>query len=84
MRQEHANKVGETERKRWGLMSHTSRQELFDSRRLPMPEGKGGPTGDPFPKGRDGKMYDAFRGNSQPGLILGTVPPSIPHKENRK
>ena len=47
MRQEHANKVGETERKRWGLMSHTSRQELFDSRRLPMPEAKGGPTGDP-------------------------------------
>ena len=31
----HANKAGETERKQWGLMSHTSRQELFDSRRLP-------------------------------------------------
>ena len=46
----HANKAGETERKQWGLMSHTSRQELFDSRRLPMPEDKGGPTGDPSRK----------------------------------
>ena len=51
MRQEHANKVGETERKRWGLMSHTSRQELFDSRRLPMPEGKGRANGRPLPQG---------------------------------
>jgi hypothetical protein len=41
-------------------MSHTSRQELFDSRRLPMPEGKGRANGDPSLKDEMAKSTRDF------------------------